>query len=86
MTQIFLIHILNNVPTEYDMEVKLLEERLGATTNPLSLQDIHDALNLKYMRIKKRNANEERHNDDTKEKEDMALAAGQFKGCCNYCG
>ena len=68
------------------MEVKILEERLGVTMNPLMLQDICDALNLKYMRMKKRSDDKEGDNDDSKEKEDMALATGQFKGRCNYCG
>ena len=36
------------------------------------------------MRLQKReNASDD---DDTKEKEDMALAVNQVKGKCNYCG
>ena len=38
----FLIHILNNLPEEYDMEVKILESKLSSTTDPLTLQMIRD--------------------------------------------
>jgi len=78
------IHILNNVPEEYDMEVKMLETKMEDMIDPLTLQMIRDQLNLRYMRLKKReNGN---NDDDTKEKEDTALFTNQFKGRCNYCG
>ena len=40
LDEVLFIHILNNLPEEYDMEVKMLENRLSDTTNPLTLQVI----------------------------------------------
>src|SRR5210317_1962803 len=68
------------------MEVKLLEERLANVLMPLTLQQIRDKLNLKYMRLKKREHLEGSDNNEGKEKEDTALFMNQFKGRCNYCG
>ena len=82
----FFIHILNNLPAEYDMEIKLLEDKLANATTPLTLQTIRDELNLKYMRMKKRENSDNVNNNDGKEKEDTALFINQFKGRCNYCG
>src|SRR5210317_771157 len=82
----FYIHILNNIPKEYDMEVKLLEETLANVLTPLTLQQIRDELNLKYMRLKKREHLEGSNNNEGKGKEDTALFTNQFKGRCNYCG
>jgi len=30
-----------------------MEDRLGSTSNPLTIQDLQDELNLKFMRMKK---------------------------------
>ena len=54
------IHILNNLPKEYDMEVKLLENKLSDTVNPLTLQMIQEELSLRYMRMYK----QEKKDDD----------------------
>jgi len=44
----FYVHILNNLPPEYEVQVSKLEERFGSTTNPLTIQDLRNELNLKY--------------------------------------
>jgi len=49
----FYVHILNNLPAEYEVQVSKLEERFGSTTNPLTIQDLQNKLNLKYARLKR---------------------------------
>jgi len=75
----FFVHILNNLPPEYEVQVSKLEERFGSTTNPLTVQDLRTELNLKYARLKRMSAE--------KTETDQALAAfRRFKGKCTNCG
>jgi hypothetical protein len=46
-------HVLNNLPKEYEIVVSKLEDRLGAANDPLTIEDVRSALNLKYQRITK---------------------------------
>ena len=39
-----MIHILNNVPEEYDNLVEMLEDQLGNTTNPLTWEHLRERL------------------------------------------
>ncbi len=48
----FMIHVLNNLPSKYEVQVSKLEDRLGSTTNPLTIEDLRDELNLKFARMK----------------------------------
>ena len=48
-----LIHILNNLPNEYVNIVELLERKIGADSDPLTLIDLRDELTVKYQRILK---------------------------------
>jgi len=75
----FYVHILNNLPPEYEVQVSKLEERFGSTTNPLTVQDLRNELNLKYARLKRISAE--------RTETDQALAAfRRYKGKCNNCG
>ena len=77
-------HVLNNLPKEYEIVVSKLEDRLGATTDPLTIEDVRAALNLRYQRISKgKSGANNNSNDDGHE---TALFAGGFKGKCNNCG
>jgi len=44
----FIVHVLNSLPKEYEVQVSKLEERFGSTANPLTIQDMHNKLNLKF--------------------------------------
>ena len=44
-------HALYNLPKEYEHVVVKLEDRLGDTINPLTIEDLCDELNLKYERL-----------------------------------
>jgi len=74
-------HALNNVPKAYDVEVTMMEERLGATENPLTILELCERLNLRYQKLK-----QEGKTDRNKPLDETALFAGGFKGKCNNCG
>jgi hypothetical protein len=76
----FMMHILNNLTLDYSMDISKLEDRIGATSEPLEIEDMRDALSLTYERIS------ERFHSNDSDDEETALAAGQFKGRCNKCG
>ena len=61
----FMMHILNNLPKEYDNLVEALEPTLGATANGLMVQYLREHLRAKYQHL------QWTQKDDTKKK--MAL-------------
>ncbi len=88
-----IIHILSNLPEEYEVAVSKLEEKLKDTNTPLALEDVRTELSSRHERIMKH------HDDSNDEKallsglglediDEKALAAfiKQFKGTCNKCG
>ena len=77
----FLIHVLNNLPDEYDVVLDGMEERLmlkDSDPKKLTIGDMRDKLNNRFERLKGRL-------NHAKEKDDMALYAN-FKGNCTKCG
>ena len=86
-----IIHILNNLPEKYDNLVENLESKVGGD-QPLTLEDLHAELNLKFTKWKIRAEKEgdTEFDSDYEDKEDTALiAAGfkkPFKGRCRNCG
>ena len=80
-----MIHIMNNLPSAYDNLIDSLEDKLGASTNPLTLESLREKLSEKYEKIKmrKRFKNEE---SDSDEDQKALFAGGKFKGRCHYCG
>jgi len=77
-------HVLNNLPKEYEIVVSKLEDRLGSTTDPLTIEDVRSALNLKYQRLSKGKSGSSNNSKD--DEHETALFAGGFKGKCNNCG
>mmetsp|Transcript_14560 Transcript_14560/g.20983 ORF Transcript_14560/g.20983 Transcript_14560/m.20983 type:complete len:148 (+) Transcript_14560:485-928(+) len=75
-----IIHVLNNLPHEYDTEVAILEKRLGDKSNALTLEEIREDLSLRFEKFG--GNNEESYDEDT----NRALIAGKFKGRCTSCG
>ena len=77
MTDIDLIeHVLNNSPERYEISVFKLEDRIGNSTNPVTIDQLRNKLNLKYERIKERN--------DCREKS-KSNYNGKKKIHCFYC-
>jgi len=75
----FLIHVLNNLPSEYEVQVSKLEDKLGSAMNALTIEDVRNELNLKYARMK-------RTSDDGGESEKALSMINHFKGKCTHCG
>ena len=78
--QDFLIHILNNLPEEYDVVLDGLESRLmldESDKNKLTIKDVQDKLNNRYERL----------NERDKHIEEIAMyTKTQYKGLCTKCG
>jgi hypothetical protein len=71
----FLIHILNNLSPEYELQVLFMEKWIKVDTYPLTVEDLREELDLKLER--------EHIKDDNKSN---SLPMVQFKGQCNKCG
>jgi hypothetical protein len=44
----FLVHVLNNLTEDYDLQVALLETRVGSTSQPLTIDEIREKLDLQF--------------------------------------
>jgi hypothetical protein len=74
----FILHILKNMTDDYDLQLAMMEKRVTDKSNPLTIDDIRDDLNLRFERL-----NEKSENDNNQE---VAFFGGQFKGKCQNCG
>lgn len=78
-----IMHILGNLPKEYDTLVEILENDLDMSPEEMTLEKIRLRLRARYQRLQ----NDEANNNSTSENKDQALAAYKpFKGCCRNCG
>ena len=77
----FMIHVLNNLTPDYDLQLALLERRIGDIERPLTIDEIRAELSLRFERL-----NRSSSNDQSEALEEMALFGGQFKGKCRNCG
>jgi gag-polypeptide of LTR copia-type/Zinc knuckle len=78
----FMIHMLNNLTSDYELQLALLEKRVGDSEKPLTVEEIKAELSLRFERLNM-NAN---GNKEGEVLEEHALFAGQFKGKCRNCG
>jgi hypothetical protein len=46
-----MIHVLNNLPSDYDLQVALLERRIGDEKDPLTVSEIRSELSLRFERL-----------------------------------
>ena len=74
-----IIHILSNLPEEYEVAVSELEEKLKNTSSPLDMETVREKLNTRYQRITK-------HTEDREEEKALAAFKKQYKGRCGNCG
>jgi hypothetical protein len=68
----FKIHVLNNLIADYDLQIALLEKRIGVKERSLTVDEIRAELSLHFERL-------------TKKLEEHALFSGQFQGKCRNC-
>ena len=47
----FIIHILGNLPEEYEVAIESLKERLEDTSNKLGIEEVRTKLNARFARI-----------------------------------
>ena len=79
-----LVHILRNVPEEYNSVVEADEKLLNDPTNPLTLHILRTNLHSKWEKLVHRKKIEINKDDD--ETIGEALIGSQFKGRCRFCG
>jgi hypothetical protein len=77
----FILHILNNMTANYDLQLAMMEKRINNKINPLTVDEIRADLNLRFERL-----NEKKDDTDNKDNEDVAFFGGQYKGKCRNCG
>ena len=78
----FMIHILNNLTSDYELQLALMERRIGDKEKPLTIDEIRDELNLRFERLSMKSAS----NNESDVLEEQALFSGRFKGVCRNCG
>ena len=78
----FMIHVLNNLTSDYELQMVLLEKRIGNKENPLEVDELREELNLRFERLSTQNES----NNESKANEEQALFTAQFKGKCRNCG
>jgi purine-nucleoside phosphorylase len=71
----FILHILNNMTDDNDLQLAMMEKRVTDKSNPLTIDKIRDNLNQRFKRLNE--------NDNDQE---VACFGGQFKGKCRNCG
>jgi len=78
----FLIHILNNLPKEYEVQQSKLEDHFDNTSDPLTVEDVRSELNLMFMRMNKSQVS------TIEDESDKALAGmgKKVKTKCTQCG
>ena len=69
----FMIHVLNNLPSDYDLQVALLERRIGDEKDPLTVSDIRSELSLRFERL-----NNHSNNENGEASDEMAFFSGQL--------
>jgi hypothetical protein len=78
----FMIHILNNITPDYDLQLALMERRVGDADEPLTVEEVIGELNLRFERLNMKTS----RNDEGEVLEEQALFSSQFKEKCRNCG
>jgi hypothetical protein len=78
----FMIHILNNLTPDYDLQLALMERRVGDADEPLTVEEVRGELNLRFERLNIKTS----RNEEGEVLEEQSLFSDQFKGKCRNCG
>ena len=87
----FMIHILNNLPTEYESKVESLKKDLDNVDYPLTLDRMIDELNFEYEKICKKNKYDPESGEQNKKGKNngnstaLTMRKG-FRGRCHFYG
>ncbi len=71
----FMIHVLNNLTADYNLQLALLEKRIGDKERPLTVYEIRAELSLRFERLAMKSAGSE----DGEVVEEHALLAVSLK-------
>jgi hypothetical protein len=78
----FMIHILNNLTSDYELQLALMERRVGDDEKPLTIEEIRGESSLRYERMNMKSSS----NKEGEGFEENASFSRQFKGKCRNCG
>jgi gag-polypeptide of LTR copia-type len=76
----FMIHVLNNLTLDYDLQLALMEKRVGDMDRPLSIEEIKAELILHFERL---NVSSKDSNESSV-MEEHAVFIGKFKGYSSF--
>jgi hypothetical protein len=82
----FMVQFLNSLTNDYELQMLLLEKRIGSKENPLSIDELKEELSLRYERLVMK-TEMAKINDLGEEKvgEEKALVVTQFKDKYRNC-
>jgi hypothetical protein len=69
-----MIHILNNLTSDYELQLAMMERRVGDSDRPLTVEEIRGELSLCFERL---NSNSNNYSE-VEILEEHALFSGQF--------
>jgi hypothetical protein len=72
----FMIHIMNNLTSDYELQLTLMERRVGDEEKPLTIEEIRGELSLRYERMNMKSSS----NKEVEGLDENAFFSGQFKG------
>jgi hypothetical protein len=50
----FIVHVLNNLTSDYDNQVENLEKRIGSDKDPLTIEEVRDDMSLRYEQLNRK--------------------------------
>jgi hypothetical protein len=56
----FMIHILNNLTSDYDLQLVLMYRRVGDADKPLTVEEVRGELNLRFERLNMKTSRNEK--------------------------
>jgi hypothetical protein len=71
-----MIQVLNNLTTDYNIQLALMEKRIVDLKKPLSMEEIKAELSLCFERL----------NVSSNQSNENVVLSGQYKGKCCNCG
>jgi hypothetical protein len=77
-----MIHLLNEISSDYGLQLALTEKRVGEDKRPLTVEKIKSELRLRFQRLNMSSCEDNGGNIFEK----YALFSAQFKGKCRQCG
>jgi hypothetical protein len=60
----FILHILNNMTEDYDLQPAIIEKRVTDESNPLTIDKIQDDLNLRFKRLNEKQKKESKNDSN----------------------